>query len=99
MTDEKGKFDVLVEDKGVKILIDSKALMHVIGTKMDFVDDKHRHSAILLCFIFVVVHFVKGGLGGGVGSTCMHCARADPNLAYIRFLLLLCDGSVFPHLV
>lgn len=42
-TDEKGKFDELVEDKGVKILIDPKALMHVIGTKMDFVDDKLRY--------------------------------------------------------
>ncbi|KAL8162050.1 hypothetical protein V2J09_013539 [Rumex salicifolius] len=41
--DEKGKFDELVEDKGVKILIDPKALMHVIGTKMDFVDDKLRY--------------------------------------------------------
>ncbi|KHN18767.1 Iron-sulfur assembly protein IscA-like 1, mitochondrial [Glycine soja] len=45
---EKGKFDELVEDKGVKILIDPKALMHVIGTKMDFVDDKLRSE-----FIFV----------------------------------------------
>lgn len=41
-TDQKAKFDELVEDKGVKILIDPKALMHVIGTKMDFVDDKLR---------------------------------------------------------
>lgn len=40
--DDKGKFDELVEDKGVKILIDPKALMHVIGTKMDFIDDKLR---------------------------------------------------------
>ncbi|KAH9674670.1 Iron-sulfur assembly protein IscA-like 1 [Citrus sinensis] len=40
--DERAKFDELVEDKGVKILIDPKALMHVIGTKMDFVDDKLR---------------------------------------------------------
>nr|GMC63630.1 iron-sulfur assembly protein IscA-like 1, mitochondrial [Ipomoea batatas] len=40
--DEKEKFDELVEDKGVKILIDPKALMHVIGTQMDFVDDKLR---------------------------------------------------------
>lgn len=40
--DEKGKFDEIVEDKGVKILIDPKALMHVIGTQMDFVDDKLR---------------------------------------------------------
>lgn len=56
MTDEKGKFDELVDDKGVKILVDPKALMHVIGTKMDFVDDKLRykshfscHSALLQC--------------------------------------------------
>ncbi|KAJ9548233.1 hypothetical protein OSB04_020776 [Centaurea solstitialis] len=41
---EKGKFDELVEDKGVKIVIDPKALMHVIGTKMDFVDDKLRST-------------------------------------------------------
>lgn len=47
-TDEKGKFDELVEDKGVKILIDPKALMHVIGTKMDFVDDKLRSEFIFI---------------------------------------------------
>ncbi|KAH0714372.1 hypothetical protein KY284_007277 [Solanum tuberosum] len=46
--DNKGKFDELIEDKGVKILIDPKALMHVIGTEMDFVDDKLRSE-----FIFV----------------------------------------------
>lgn len=45
-TDEKGKFDELVEDKGVKILVDPKALMHVIGTKMDFVDDKLRYEIL-----------------------------------------------------
>ena len=42
MTGEKGKFDELLEDKGVNILIDPKAHMNVIGTKMDFVDDKLR---------------------------------------------------------
>ncbi|KAJ8900061.1 hypothetical protein K2173_024177 [Erythroxylum novogranatense] len=46
--DEKGKFDELVEDKGVKILVDPKALMHVIGTKMDFVDDKLRSEFIFI---------------------------------------------------
>ncbi|CAH9148795.1 unnamed protein product [Cuscuta epithymum] len=46
--DEKGKFDELVEDKGVKILIDPKALMNVLGTQMDFIDDKLRSE-----FIFV----------------------------------------------
>jgi len=38
--DEKGKFDEVVEDKGVTILIDPKATMFIIGTEMDFVDDK-----------------------------------------------------------
>ncbi|XP_011032875.1 PREDICTED: iron-sulfur assembly protein IscA-like 1, mitochondrial [Populus euphratica] len=46
--DEKGKFDELVEDKGVKILIDPKALMHVIGTKMDFFDDKLRSEFVFI---------------------------------------------------
>ncbi|KAK1275939.1 hypothetical protein QJS04_geneDACA011763 [Acorus gramineus] len=46
--DEKGKFDELVEDKGVKILIDPKALMHVIGTKMDFVDDTLRSEFVFI---------------------------------------------------
>ncbi|CAN1134112.1 Iron-sulfur assembly protein IscA-like 1, mitochondrial [Linum perenne] len=46
--DEKGKFDELVEEKGVKVLIDPKALMHVIGTKMDFVDDKLRSEFIFI---------------------------------------------------
>jgi iron-sulfur cluster assembly accessory protein len=38
--DEKGKFDEIVEDKGVTILIDPKATMFIIGTEMDFVADK-----------------------------------------------------------
>ncbi|KAH9674668.1 Iron-sulfur assembly protein IscA-like 1 [Citrus sinensis] len=45
---ERAKFDELVEDKGVKILIDPKALMHVIGTKMDFVDDKLRSEFVFI---------------------------------------------------
>ncbi|KAL3529222.1 hypothetical protein ACH5RR_008544 [Cinchona calisaya] len=46
--DEKGLFDEMVEDKGVKILVEPKALMHVIGTKMDFVDDKLRSEFIFI---------------------------------------------------
>lgn len=44
ISDEKGKFDELVEEKGVKVLIDPKALMHVIGTKMDYVDDPLKYA-------------------------------------------------------
>ncbi|PKA56717.1 Iron-sulfur assembly protein IscA-like 1, mitochondrial [Apostasia shenzhenica] len=46
--DNKGKFDELVEDQGVRILIDPKALMHVIGTKMDFVDDKLKSEFVFI---------------------------------------------------
>eukprot|EP01018_Ginkgo_biloba_P005056 Gb_12339 [translate_table: standard] len=46
--DEKGKFDELVEDKGVQVLIDPKALMHVIGTKMDFVEDRLKSEFIFI---------------------------------------------------
>jgi iron-sulfur cluster assembly protein len=38
--DEKGKFDEIVEAKGVTILIDPKATMFILGTEMDFVEDK-----------------------------------------------------------
>ena len=38
--DAKGKFDEVVEAKGVRILIEPAALMHVLGTKMDFLEDK-----------------------------------------------------------
>lgn len=46
--DEKGKFDELVEDKGVQVLIDPKALMHVVGTKMDFVEDRLKSEFVFI---------------------------------------------------
>jgi iron-sulfur cluster assembly protein len=38
--DEKGKFDEIVEDKGVTVLVDPKAVMFIIGTEMDYVEEK-----------------------------------------------------------
>jgi iron-sulfur cluster assembly protein len=38
--DEKGKLDELVQDKGVTVLIDPRASMFIIGTEMDYVEDK-----------------------------------------------------------
>jgi iron-sulfur cluster assembly protein len=37
---EKGKFDDVVEDKGVTEFIDPKATMFILGTEMDYVEDK-----------------------------------------------------------
>ena len=38
--DEKSVFDEIVEDNGVTIFVDPKAVMFLIGTEMDFVEDK-----------------------------------------------------------
>jgi iron-sulfur cluster assembly protein len=38
--DEKGKFDEVVEDKGVTVLIDPKAVMFILGTEMDYVEEQ-----------------------------------------------------------
>jgi iron-sulfur cluster assembly protein len=35
-----GPYDEVVEDKGVRILIDPKAVMFLLGTEMDFKTDK-----------------------------------------------------------
>lgn len=37
---EQNKFDEVVEDKGVKILIDPKAILFLLGTEMDYKVDK-----------------------------------------------------------
>jgi iron-sulfur cluster assembly protein len=38
--DEKGKFDEVVEDKGVTVLVDPRAVMFILGTEMDYVEEK-----------------------------------------------------------
>ncbi|MCB2101795.1 MAG: iron-sulfur cluster assembly accessory protein, partial [Rhodobacterales bacterium] len=38
--DEKGEFDEMIEQNGVTILIDPKATMFIIGTEMDYVEEK-----------------------------------------------------------
>jgi iron-sulfur cluster assembly protein len=38
--DEKTSFDEVVETDGVTILIDPKATMFILGTEMDYVEDK-----------------------------------------------------------
>ena len=38
--EEQKKFEDVVEDKGVRIFIDPTAVMFLIGTEMDYVEDK-----------------------------------------------------------
>ena len=38
--DKAGMFDEAVEQDGVKVLVDSKALFSIIGSEMDWLEDK-----------------------------------------------------------
>lgn len=40
--EKPGKFDEVVEQDGVKVLIDSKALFSIIGSEMDWKEDALR---------------------------------------------------------
>ncbi|KAK9840566.1 hypothetical protein WJX81_001685 [Elliptochloris bilobata] len=61
--DEKQKFDELVEDQGVRILIEPTAIMHVLGTKMDYIEDRLKSE-----FIFINPNS-KGSCGCGESFT------------------------------
>src|SRR5690348_16021379 len=40
--DEKGKYDEIVQDKDITIFIDPKAIMYLIGSKMDYVEEQFK---------------------------------------------------------
>jgi iron-sulfur cluster assembly protein len=40
--DQKNQFDEIVQDKDITLLIDPKALMYLIGTKMDYVTEQFK---------------------------------------------------------
>jgi iron-sulfur cluster assembly protein len=42
----KNQFDEVIEDKGVKIFIDPKALMYLIGSEMDYVDERFKNRFV-----------------------------------------------------
>lgn len=51
--------DEVVEEKGVRVVVDKKALMFIVGTEMDFVDDEIKSE-----FVFNNPN-VKGTCGCG----------------------------------
>lgn len=62
-TEKKAPFDELVEQKGVRVLIDPAALMHVLGTRMDWQEDRLRSE-----FVFINPNS-KGSCGCGESFT------------------------------
>jgi iron-sulfur cluster assembly protein len=43
---EVNPYDEILEDKGVRIFIDPKAVLFIIGTEMDFVDEKFQSGFV-----------------------------------------------------
>ncbi|KAG9034114.1 Iron-sulfur assembly protein 1 [Tulasnella sp. JGI-2019a] len=50
--DKPGRFDEVVEQEGVKVLIDSKALFSIIGSQMDWVEDRMRRALAFALWAF-----------------------------------------------
>ena len=44
--EEISRLDEVVEEKNVKVIVDSKALMFLIGTEMDYVDDEVKSEFV-----------------------------------------------------
>jgi iron-sulfur cluster assembly protein len=44
--EEQKKFEEMVEDKGVRIFIDPTAIMFLIGSEMDYVEDKFQSGFV-----------------------------------------------------
>ncbi len=44
--DEKGQFDEVITEKGVTVLVDPKAVMFIIGTTLDFMDEKIKSGFV-----------------------------------------------------
>lgn len=65
--EKPGSFDETVEQEGVKVLIDSKALFSIIGSEMDFVEDKLNRR-----FVFRNPNISMSRLSCGGCCACMH---------------------------
>ena len=69
--EKPGVFDEAVEQDGVKVLIDSKALFSIIGSEMDWVEDKlnerfvFRNPNISMCSIPLLSSFIANSLCRG----------------------------------
>jgi iron-sulfur cluster assembly protein len=44
--EKRGKFEDVVEDKGVKIFIDPTAVMFLLGSEMDYVEEKFHNGFV-----------------------------------------------------
>lgn len=83
--DKAGAFDEAVEQDGVKVLIDSKALFSIIGSEMDWVEDKLSQRFVFrnpnISEYFLPYYYPMGVLMGGTkaneGKTEEQCGCGE----------------------
>lgn len=46
--DEERQFEEVVKDKGVTIFIDPKAIMYLIGSEMDFIEEEFKSGFVFI---------------------------------------------------
>jgi len=46
--DSVDKFDEIIEENGVKLIIDAKAVLHLIGTEMDFIEEQFKSGFVFI---------------------------------------------------
>ena len=44
--DTQGQYDEVIEDKNVKLFIDPKAVMYLIGSEMDYIEEKFKSGFV-----------------------------------------------------
>ena len=77
--DKAGKFDEAVEQDGVKVLIDSKALFSIIGSEMDWVEDKLNQR-----FVFRNPNISESALRANSAETGMLMKIQRSNVAVVN---------------
>jgi len=46
--EEKKPYDEIVEEKGITVLVDPKAVMYLLGTKLDYIDEKVKSGFVFI---------------------------------------------------
>jgi len=92
----KNPFDEVIEDKGVRILIDPKAVMFLIGTEMDFVEGASLAPDAAACFWVGRSREAQGNTSGAI-EAYRKALELQPELYDAKDRLdALRSGRVFP---
>jgi len=76
--EKPAKFDEVVEQDGVKVLIDSKALFSIIGSEMDWETDRLRYASPPIPSFRILTHFTAPSSRSRIPISRTHADAANP---------------------